>query len=99
MPGFPFLALLTFFNPLVPHLPSIFPEAKAKPAAFSCCGGCSRLRYWLCPSLKRPSLGRASKPLHVGLVCRFPTSTNNRRSDLSQGTEALDIVLISWLKH
>jgi hypothetical protein len=23
----------------------------------------SRLRYWLCPSLKRPELGRASKPL------------------------------------
>src|SRR5215204_6480634 len=30
--------------------------------------GGSRLRYWLCPSLKRPLLGRASKPLHFGPV-------------------------------
>src|SRR5687767_5460319 len=27
----------------------------------------SRLRYWLYPSLKRPSSERASKPLHFGL--------------------------------
>src|SRR5919112_3901982 len=37
----------------------------------------SRLRYWLCPSLKRPWLERASKPLLW--VVRLPSSHSSDR--------------------
>src|SRR5215211_3638891 len=50
-PGFPFLALISATSESLTSLP-LHPEAKAKPARLSIGG--SRLRYWLCPSLKRP---------------------------------------------
>ena len=64
----PILPVLTgLYSGSLGHLPecyvswklllSPFPRSKSKQPAYtcSCCEGCSRLRYWLCPSLERPS--------------------------------------------
>jgi len=45
------------------HLLSLYP--RRKPAHFLFFGGCSRLRYWLCPSLKRPSYGGELLSLYI----------------------------------
>jgi hypothetical protein len=47
------------------HLPSLSPKGKP---AYLPHGGCSRLRYWLGPSLKRPSNEAGFKAATFGLV-------------------------------
>ena len=48
------------------HLHSLHTPKQKQKRLTSPFGG-SRLRHWLCPSLKRPDGKRASQPLHFGL--------------------------------
>jgi hypothetical protein len=73
-PGFPLLALIN--APSGSHLLSLSKNKTGLPLLLEG----SRLRYWLCPSLKRPQFGRASKPLPLSSVVgcapyEFHTST------------------------
>jgi hypothetical protein len=44
----------------------------------------SRLRYWLCSSLKRPSLGRTSKPLLLLVFVPFLRRNDSKSGVLPQ---------------
>ena len=83
-PGFPLLALsLVLLQILTSYL--VIPKRKPPTSPL----GGSRLRHWLCPSLKRPSLcRRASKPL-----LRAPLSvvlrTNPTLAPVRNGVKAL----------
>jgi len=88
-----------------------YSAAKAKPAySTSCSGECSRLRYWLCPSLSAHlnegglhslyTLRDTFVPFRLALITDVMNSVkrSNARFRPHQSVEALDVVLSRFIR-